>query len=137
MVNRNAFKPIPYMDFLKLIYLANILVAGFIGITSMFAPKLSAALVFSKCYPPTELIRLVGCLWVAIALLSLGGCWRPLTFSPLLLLQLIYKGAWLIVVALPAILKDQSYPREMAIFFLIWCVVLPFAIPWSRWCCSG
>jgi hypothetical protein len=118
---------------LKIIYIANILVAGWISISSLFFPKTAAASVFSNAYPATEVMRLVGCLWLAITILSVLGLARPLSFSPVLLVQLIYKSVWLLVVALPAILNKQPYPAGMALFFLIWCIVLPFVIPWSAW----
>ena len=118
---------------LKLIYVANIIVAGWISTTSIFNPKHSAVTVFQNAYQPTEVIRLVGCLWLAIAVLSILGLWRPLTFSPVLLVQLIYKGTWLLVVAIPAIKNNQPYPSGMAVFFVIWCLVLPFVIPWTEW----
>jgi hypothetical protein len=121
------------MTAIKLVYIANIIVAGWIGITSLFFPKLSSATIFQNAYQPTEIIRLVGCLWLAIAILSILGLWRPLTFSPVLLLQLIYKGTWLLVVALPAIKNNQAYPSGMAAFFLVWVLVLPFVIPWAEW----
>lgn len=118
---------------LKLIYLANMIVAGCISFTSIFFPKTSATTIFSNAYQPTEVIRLVGCFWLAITTLSIFGLWRPLTFSPVLLLQLIYKGTWLLVVAIPAIKNNQPYPSGMAVFFLVWCLVLPFVIPWTEW----
>ncbi|MGL5892424.1 MAG: hypothetical protein ACRC3B_21210 [Bacteroidia bacterium] len=117
----------------KIVYIANIIVAGWISVTSVFSPKASAASVFQNAYQPTELIRLVGCLWLAIAILSVLGLWRPIAFSPILLVQLIYKGTWLLVVALPAIKNNQPYPTGMALFFLIWVLVLPFVIPWTEW----
>jgi hypothetical protein len=115
---------------IKVMYAANILVAGWIGITSLFSPKLSAQTIFSNAYENTEVIRLVGCLWLAIAILSVGGLFRPIVFSPVLLLQLIYKGSWLLVVALPAIQNNKAYPYSMALFFLVWVLLLPFVIPW-------
>lgn len=118
---------------LKFIYVANIIVAGWISITSLFYPKTAAATIFSNAYQPTEVIRLVGCLWLAITILSILGLWRPITFSPVLLLQLIYKGTWLFVVAIPAIKNNQPYPSGMGLFFLIWVLILPFAIPWTEW----
>lgn len=121
------------MTAFKLIYIANIIVAGWIGIRSLFFPKLSSATIFQNSYQTTDIIRLVGSLWLAIAILSILGLWRPLTFSPVLLLQLIYKGSWLLVVAIPAIKNNQPYPSGMATFFLIWAVVLPFVIPWTEW----
>lgn len=118
---------------LKLIYIANIIVAGWISITSIFNPKHSAVSVFQNAYQPTEVIRLVGCLWLAIAILSILGLRQPLIFSPILLVQLIYKGTWLLVVALPAIRQNHAYPSGMAGFFLVWVLVLPFVIPWAEW----
>lgn len=118
---------------LKIVYIANIIVAGWISITSVFNPKKAALTVFQNAYQPTEVIRLVGCLWLSIAILSILGLWRPLSFSPIFLVQLIYKGTWLLVVALPAIRNNQPYPSGMALFFLIWVLILPFIIPWATW----
>ncbi|MBI3218541.1 MAG: hypothetical protein HYZ44_03440 [Bacteroidetes bacterium] len=121
------------MTAIKLVYIANVIFAGYIGMISLFSPKLSAATIFQNSYQTTDIIRLVGCLWLSIAILSLFGLWRPMTFSPVLLLQLLYKGSWLLVVALPALRHNLAYPSGMAIFFVVWVLVLPFVIPWSEW----
>jgi hypothetical protein len=121
------------MSALRMVYLANIIVAGWIGVSSLFFPKNAAVNVFSNAYQPTVVMRLVGCLWLAIALLSVAGVWRPLIFSPVLLLQLIYKSLWLLVVAFPAIRNNQPFPAGMAIFFVVWVAVLPFVIPWANY----
>ncbi|MFN0048734.1 MAG: hypothetical protein ACKVOU_06400 [Cytophagales bacterium] len=118
---------------IKFVYIANIIVAGWIGSTSLLNPKIAAATIFQNAYQATDIIRLVGCLWLSIAILSVLGLWRPLTFSPILLVQLIYKGTWLLVVAIPAIKTNQTYPSGMATFFLIWVLILPFVIPWAEW----
>lgn len=117
---------------IKLVYLANILVAGYIGITSLLFPKTASSTIFQASYQTTDVIRLVGCLWLAIAVLSVFGVWRPLNFSPVLVLQLIYKASWLLIVAIPAIKNNQNYPSSMAAFFLVWVIVLPFVIPWKE-----
>ncbi|MEM6377960.1 MAG: hypothetical protein AAF705_07090 [Bacteroidota bacterium] len=116
---------------IKVVYIANIIVAGWISITSLFFPKTAAVSVFSGVYPNSELIRLVGALWFSIFLISILGLWKPINFSPILIVQLIYKSLWLLVVALPAILQKNDYPSGMASFFLIWVIVLPFVIPWK------
>jgi hypothetical protein len=97
---------------LKIVYIANIIVAGWISVTSILSPKTAAT---------------------TIAVLSILGLWRPISFSPILLVQLIYKGTWLLVVALPAIKNNENYPSGMALFLIIWVLVLPFIIPWSEW----
>lgn len=47
---------------LKIIYVANVLVAGWIGVTSLFFPKTAIQTVFSNAYELTETVRLVGAL---------------------------------------------------------------------------
>lgn len=116
---------------MRFIYLLNIIVAGWIGISSLFFPVYAAKNIFSNAYPQTEIIRLVGCLWLAIAVLSVAGIGYPVSFSPVLLLQLIYKSSWLLFVALPAIQHKQPFPEGMALFFLLWVIMLPFFIPWK------
>lgn len=102
---------------LRIIYILNIIVAGQIAISALSNPKHSAFTTFGNAYQETEVIKLVGCLWLAIAILSLLGLWKPIVFSPVLLLQLIYKGTWLLMVALPALRNDIPFPKTMALFF--------------------
>ena len=116
---------------LKAIYFANILVAGWISITSLFFPKTAVRSIFSDSVVYSEVIRLVGSLWGAIFILSILGLFYPKKMALVLLFQLIYKGSWLLFVALPAILEKKPYPSGMAVFFIIWCVVLPIVIPWK------
>ncbi|MEM6894898.1 MAG: hypothetical protein AAF554_14485 [Bacteroidota bacterium] len=116
---------------LKLVYIANIIVAGWISITSLFSPKTAVSSVFSNTVAYSEVIRLVGALWGAIFVLSILGLFYPRKMALVLLFQLIYKGSWLLLVALPALSDKKPYPEGMAFFFLIWCVLLPFVIPWK------
>jgi hypothetical protein len=116
---------------LKIMYFANILVAGWISLSSLFYPKTAQATVFSNDFAYSEAIRLVGALWFAIFLLSILGLFYPEKMSLVLLFQLIYKGSWLLFAVLPAILDNQPYPKGMAIFFIVWVVLLPFVIPWK------
>ncbi len=117
---------------LKIVYIANILVAGWIGVTSLFYPKVAVSSVFENIYDNSEYIRIVGALWLSIAILSVFGLFKPLNFSSVLVLQLVYKGSWLLVVALPAIIKENPYPKGMTLFFIAWIMVLPFVIPWKH-----
>lgn len=121
---------------LRIIYLLNIVVAGQIAYSAITDPSLAARTTFGSAYPSSEVMRLVGCLWLAIAILSVLGLWRPLTFTPVLLLQVIYKGTWLLVVALPALRSGTDFPRVMATYFVVWVLALPFVIPWQQWLAS-
>jgi len=116
---------------MKWMYAANILVAGWISISSVFFPRYALATIFQNVYDQTEMVRLVGCLWFAIFVLSVLGMWKPITFSPVFLVQLIYKSLWLMVVAVPALKNNTPFPSAIAIFFLVWVVLLPFVIPWG------
>jgi len=120
------------MTILKLVYAANILVAGWISISSLFFPKAAHQSVFEGAVQYSEAIRLVGALWFAIFILSVLGLIFPKQMSLVLVFQLIYKFSWLVVVALPAMMKGAQYPRGMATFFVAWVVVLPFVIPWKE-----
>ena len=117
---------------MKIVYFANVLVAGWISISSLFFPKTAHQTVFNSMFEYSEAIRLVGALWGAIFLLSILGLFYPRQMSLVLLFQLIYKSSWLLFAALPAMLKGQPYPREMAAFFVVWVIVLPFVIPWKE-----
>ena len=118
------------MSALKIMYFANVIVAGWISISSLFFPKIAQATIFTNDFEYSEAIRLVGALWGAIFLLSFIGLFLPMQMSLVLLFQLIYKSSWLLVAALPAMLSGESYPKSMALFFLVWIVILPFVIPW-------
>ncbi|MEM1322232.1 MAG: hypothetical protein AAGG75_18365 [Bacteroidota bacterium] len=116
---------------MKIVYIANIIVAGWISISSLFYPKIAQHSVFEGSFAYSEAIRLVGALWGAIFILSILGLFFPRQMSLVLLFQLIYKFSWLVVAALPAHMAGQAYPRGMAVFFVIWVLVLPFVIPWK------
>jgi hypothetical protein len=77
---------------------------------------------------------LAGALWTAILVLSALGLYAPLRFSPVLVLQVIYKTLWLLVfAALPRVAKGRarSVPWGIAGTFLIIILVWPFIIPWG------
>lgn len=117
---------------IKLVYAANVLVAGWISIVSLFLPKTAQQVVFSNAFAYSEAIRLVGALWGAIFLLSILGLFYPRQMALVLLFQLIYKFSWLIFAAVPALAQGVPYPKGMALFFVIWVIVLPFVIPWKH-----
>ena len=118
---------------LKLTYLDNILGSCTIAVVSIGSPKNAALNIFNSAIPTEESTRLVGCFWLGIALISALGLWRPITFSPILLLQFTYKLAFLLSVVLPALFKFKPYPKAMAIFFLAWVLVLPLVMPVNQW----
>lgn len=119
---------------MRVIFAANVVVAGTVGALTLFAPEFAARTVFSGAAVASPGLRVTGSLWLAIAFLSLFGVSRPREFAVVLLLQLVYKGAWLLVVALPALRArgPAPFPGGMALFFAVWVLVLPWVIPFRQ-----
>ena len=63
---------------MRLVYAANVAVAGTVGTVALFSPPTASAAVFGGAVPANESMRLVGCLWLAVAALSVAGE-RPLS----------------------------------------------------------
>lgn len=74
--------------------------AGAAGIAFLAAPRFAAALLG---FPPEEplVFGVVGSVFAAFALLSVAGLRDPVTFAPVLLLQLLYKAIWFLAVVGP------------------------------------
>lgn len=119
------------MLLLKTVYVANILIVGWVSAMTLFQPEKARQTVFGGRYAYSKIYKLVGSLYLSIVLLSAAGLFVPMQMSPLLLFQLVYKIVWLLAAALPAILRRQSPPKVMTVVFLVYVAVLPFVIPWS------
>lgn len=115
---------------LRIVYLANVIVAGQIGIAALWRPARAVQTVFQGAVEPSEGLRVVGALWLAIAALSLYGLYAPRAMQPVLVLQIVYKGSWLLVAGLPAMLGGRDYPSGMLWFFVVWVLVLPWVVEW-------
>ncbi len=64
------------MIVLRIIYVLNIIVEGQIAISALLNSKNSAFTTFENAYQLTEVIRLVGCLWLVMVILSILGQWN-------------------------------------------------------------
>ncbi|MDX1919292.1 MAG: hypothetical protein SFU25_00995 [Candidatus Caenarcaniphilales bacterium] len=118
----------------QIIYFANILIAGIVGIFCLFSPSKAKEAVFQNVFVESEAFRITGAFWTAIAILSALGLIWPQQFVFIFLIQLIYKALWLLFGALPKLFnkKTQEIPQGMAFFFLVYVLFLPFVIPFSR-----
>lgn len=124
------------MNPLLLPYIFNILVLIPIGLTTLLGSDEAASRrVFQGKFPPSTGIRtILGSLWTAILIGSVIGLFHPVTMSPLLLIQVIYKSLWLIVFVLPLVARGRSnaVPWGVAGTFLLIVVTYPWVIPWGR-----
>jgi hypothetical protein len=72
------------------------------------------------------------CMWGSYSVISFIGVIRPLKMLPIVLFEVIYKVAWLAVVAYPLWVKNElaGSPAEGMARVFIW-VILPIAaMPW-------
>ena len=119
------------MTLLQLAYVANILILLPIALPTL-----------GRWFPTDELKfeesagwrMIVGSFWLAILVVSVFGIFRPLAFSAVLVIQLIYKSCWLLTYAAPRVLRGRrsEVPSGIAISFLILVAIWPWIIPWQQ-----
>ncbi|GBO53505.1 hypothetical protein APA_1412 [Pseudanabaena sp. lw0831] len=77
---------------------------------------------------------LVGSLWTAILIGSILGLFHPIAFSPLLLVQVVYKALWLMVYIAPRLIygdPNHEIHWAISIIFAFIVVLYPLVIPWN------
>jgi hypothetical protein len=120
-----------WMTALRLAYLANVLILLPIALPTLLRLHDAAQGRFDES---AGWRILVGALWTGILVLSLLGLRSPLVWSPVLVLQVIYKGLWLGAYALPRIRRGdlRSIPPGIAVSFAVIVLVWPWIIPWRH-----
>jgi hypothetical protein len=73
------------------------------------------------------------CMWGAYALLSALGILYPLRFLPLVMFEIVYKIAWLLIVAYPLWKVDAlaGSPAEGMTTAFLWVILPIIAMPWT------
>ena len=123
------------MTLLHLPYIFNIIVLIPIGLLTLLGGEKGGQLACQSKFPESEGFRtILGSLWTAILIGSVLGLFFPITMSALLLIQVIYKSLWLLVYAIPRMLKQGSneVPWGIASTFLVIIVSYPWVIPWGQ-----
>ena len=115
---------------LRIAYWANVVILVPVGISTVFRLFPTDEGRFPES-PGWRII--VGGQWVAILVLSVLGLFYPERFSPVLLLQVIYKVIWLSVYAVPRLVRGDAdlVPRPLLVIFSAIVVGWPFIIPWG------
>ncbi len=94
-------------------YIFNIIVLVPIGLLTLLGGERGGQLASQGKFPESEGFRtILGSLWTAILLGSVMGLFYPVTMSPLLLIQVIYKTLWLLVFVIPKLLGRRT--REVS-----------------------
>jgi hypothetical protein len=94
---------------LLLPYAFNVLVLVPVGLLTLLGGERGGQLACQGKFPESAGFRtILGSLWTAILVGSVLGLFFPVPMSPLLLIQVVYKALWLLVYALPRLLKGRS-----------------------------
>ena len=116
---------------LRALHAAAVLGAGGVGLLTLLAPRLAGQAVFAGSATVDPYLRILGALWLALGLVAALGLVQPVRFAPVLLVQLVYKSAWLAVVAYPALLAGGREPGLviLAALFTVWVAALLALLP--------
>lgn len=120
---------------LLLPFIFNIIVLVPIGLLTLLGGKRGGQLACQGKFPESEGFRtILGSLWTAILLGSILGLFYPVSMSPLLLIQVIYKTLWLLVFVTPRLIggRISEVPSGIALVFLVIVVSYPWVIPWQQ-----
>jgi hypothetical protein len=97
-------------------YIANILILVPVCYRLFFGGGM--ATVFEGKVPESEGLRLlVGSLWFAILVASITGLFRPAFFSPVVIIQIVYKSLWLLAFVLPLVIAGKPIPIGISVTF--------------------
>lgn len=117
---------------LRVMYLYTVIGAGGSGFGMLFFPEKTQS---AFGFPPQDpaVWGLYGSVALASGFLGILALRFPLKFSPLLLLQLVYKPVWIVFAALPAFFNGQ-FPFHIVMLTVIFATYIIgdlIAIPFS------
>ena len=99
----------------------------------VFLGKDSWTYIFTHKGPWDPNDAMAWCIWASYSVLAVLGIIHPLKMLPVLLLEVLYKGFWLILVAYPLYMSEQlaGSPAEGMTYAFLWVVLPILAIPWK------
>jgi hypothetical protein len=118
---------------LKFMYIYTAIGAGFMGLGMLIIP-LTINSVFKMPAEEPVIYGIAGSTFLAFGLVSLLGFRSPLTFIPILFLQMTYKTIWFIGIILPLAIKSQlpTYSVTIILIFATYILGDIIAIPFGR-----
>ena len=121
---------------IKFMYCFTIAGAGLPGLGMILFPEKMIAM--NKLGPQDPMMYgIVAGVWFAFGILSVFGLRSPLKFLPVLMMQLCYKSAWIIGVAIPLIIAGKMSPSDPMFFMSILTLIgdliaIPFPYVFSK-----
>ena len=117
---------------LKLMYIYTILGAGGIGLGIILIPS-TVRSIFGWPDQDPVFFGITASVYLAFALVSIHGLKSPLKFSPILMLQMVYKLIWFIAIIIPMLIKGTfpTYGVLLAVIFASYVIGDLIAIPFA------
>lgn len=125
-----SMEPAPLIG-LRIMYGAAVIGAGAVGAMTLFAPVAAERYIFADATEVDIFLRVLGAVWLATGVVAIGGLADPLRYLPVLLIQLLYKTAWLVLAAFPALASGSSSRGLvfLTVLFIVWVLALILVIP--------
>ncbi len=88
--------------------------------------------IFNHTGPWDNMNAAAWCMWASYSTISLIGIFRPLRMLPIVFFEIVYKIAWLAIVAYPLWMKNEltGSPAEGMTRVFLWVVLPIVAMPW-------
>lgn len=128
-----AFSGPVRMRWLKVMYLANLIIAFPLGLAVLVAPELMRGIMGVPPGDPIHFSLAAGAVQCAFGMAGAVGLWSPLKFSPVLLLQALYKSLFLGGVVLPLMGRGQlpDFAMPVSLLFVLFIIEDLIAVPFS------
>lgn len=127
-----------HLNRLKAMYIANIVIAGPLGLAALLVPETTRQMMGFPAVEPIAFGVGMGAIPLGFGLAGILGVYAPLRTSPVLGLQALYKSIFLVAVILPLAATGQipSYTAPIIAIFVFFIVgdllALPFSYLFSR-----
>ena len=127
-----AKKKAPQFEWLKVMYVFNIVIAGGVGLSILIVPNQMKSIVPFSGDPATY--GILGSIFLVFGIFGILGLWSPLKFAPILLFQLIYMSIWLIATVLPLLFtgKFPANHTPTIVLFLLTIIGDAITIPFKE-----
>jgi hypothetical protein len=126
---------INHMTLLQAAYLIDAVVTTPLVIALLTRNRVWTATLLGQSVPADPSFRImVGAIWAALMTCATLGVLFPNAMAPVLLVQLIYKGLWLAVFAVPRWMRGRSdeVSWKIAALFGTYVGIYPWIIPWTE-----
>jgi hypothetical protein len=127
-----AKKKAAQFEWLKIMYVFNIVIAGGVGLCILVIPdRMKSIFPYSG---DSATYGILGSIFLAFGLFAVLGLWSPMKFVVILLFQLVYMSVWLLGAALPLFVtgKFPAGHTPTVVLFILAIIGDAIAIPFKQ-----